>query len=182
LRCPAQAVAHHPRLSGATWRARVARLLSRPSRRCRRPDPAARHLSAFPEVMGPLPVHVSAATPAGRYARSGKRAPRDGGRLSAAACCGEPTIPGSPGVTAARPARLSEPWQRDHAGADARVIAFVEHTRLPRPSWNFGVTAVRCDGYTVRAAASSWIVVWRVWSRCRRRSCSILTARLARPR
>ena len=36
-------------------------------------DPAATHVSAFSEVMGPLPVHVSEATPAGRCARSAKR-------------------------------------------------------------------------------------------------------------
>ena len=56
--------------------ARVARLLPRPSRRSWRPDPAATHLSAFSEVMGPLPVHASVfseATPPGRCVRSGKR-------------------------------------------------------------------------------------------------------------
>jgi hypothetical protein len=57
LRCPAQAVAHHPRRERRSWG----------------PGPAATHLSAFSEVMGPLPVHVSEATPAGHYARSGRR-------------------------------------------------------------------------------------------------------------
>jgi hypothetical protein len=57
LRCQAQAVAHHPRRERRSWG----------------PGPAATHLSAFSEVMGPLPVHVSEATPAGHYARSGRR-------------------------------------------------------------------------------------------------------------
>jgi hypothetical protein len=42
-------------------------------RRSRRPDPAATHLSPLSELMRPLPVHASEATPAGRCARSGKR-------------------------------------------------------------------------------------------------------------
>ena len=50
-------MAHHPRRERRSWG----------------PGPAATHLSAFSEVMGPLPVHVSEATPAGRYARSGRR-------------------------------------------------------------------------------------------------------------
>jgi len=46
--------------------ARVARLRPRPSRRSWRPDPAATHLSAFSEVMGPLLVHPSADSPKSR--------------------------------------------------------------------------------------------------------------------
>jgi len=38
-------------------------VLPRPSRRSWRPDPAATHLSAFSEVMGPLLVHPSADSP-----------------------------------------------------------------------------------------------------------------------
>ena len=41
-------------------------VLPRPSRRSWRPDPAATHLSAFSEVMGPLLVHPSADSPKSR--------------------------------------------------------------------------------------------------------------------
>jgi hypothetical protein len=61
--------------------ARVARLLPRPSRRSWRPDPAATHLSAFSEVMGPPLVHpfcgFSEATPPDRAASVQGSAPRE---------------------------------------------------------------------------------------------------------
>ena len=67
------------------------------------------------ETIGPLPVHASVDSPKPRRQAAasvrGGATPRIPGRLSAAAECGEPTIPGSPGVTAARWARLSEPWR-----------------------------------------------------------------------
>ncbi len=44
--------------------------------------------------------------------------------------CTEPTIPGSPGVTAARWARLLEPWLCDDAGLRRRTIAFRRRPRL----------------------------------------------------
>ena len=46
----------------------------------------------------------------------GGATPRARGRLSAAVGCTEPTIRGSPAVTATRSARLSQPWQSDRAG------------------------------------------------------------------
>ena len=130
LRCQAQAVAHHPRrerrrlasaspvscagavsveVTGADVQAPQYAETPRPSRPSPAPtlaaqletgDPAATHLSAFSEVMGPLPVHVSEATPAGRCARSGGATPRIRGRLSAAAGCGEHTVRWSRAVTA----------------------------------------------------------------------------------
>ena len=81
--------------------ARVARPLPRPSRRSWRPDPAATHLSAFSEVMRPLTVHAFSPKPRRQAAApvQASAAPRAGGRLSAAAGCGEHTVPWSPTAT-----------------------------------------------------------------------------------
>ena len=50
--------------------------------------------------------------------------------------CTEPTIPGSPEVTAARWARLSQPWRCGSAGRGVRLIAFARRVvwRESKPS------------------------------------------------
>ena len=169
LRCQAQAVAHHPRrerrrlasaspvscagagsveVTGADVQAPQYAETPRPSRPSPAPtlaaqletgDPAATHLSAFTEAMGPLPVHVSEATPAGRCARSGRR-----GREPAVVCQQPPVVRSpqsgrSPAVTATRSGatiatvakeRRAAPRRRlllfarcDHADGRARTIA-----------------------------------------------------------
>ena len=77
-------------------------------------DPAATHLSAFSEVMGPLPVHASVfRSHAGRPLRPF----REARRREPAVVCQQPPVVGSTqfgGRRRSRPrgsARLSEPWQ-----------------------------------------------------------------------
>ena len=123
LRCQAQAVAHHPRrerrrlasaspascpgagsvdVTGGTSRhlstpkrlARVARLLPRPSRRSWRPDPAATHVSAFSEVMEPLPVHASVDSPKPRR-QAALRPFSEVRRREPAVVCQQPPVVGS---------------------------------------------------------------------------------------
>jgi hypothetical protein len=61
-----------------------------------------------------------------RFVRRGGPTPRAGGRLSAAAGCGEHTIRWSPTVKTTGPTRLPQPWQRHReAGATARAEAVV---------------------------------------------------------
>ena len=90
-------------------------------------DPAATHLSAFSEVLGPLPVHASVDSPKPRRQAAapvrGGATPRARGRLSAAAGCGEHTARWSPTVTTTQSTRLSEPWQRH---SEARAAARAE--------------------------------------------------------
>ena len=100
-------------------------------------DPAATHLSAFSEVMGPLPVHASVDSPKPRRQAAapvqGGATPRIRGRLSAAAGCGEHTVRWSPTVTTTQSTRLSEPWQRhSEAGAAARAKAVVARSGRAR--------------------------------------------------
>ena len=82
------------------------------------------------EVIGPLPVHAPVDSPKPRRQAAasvqGSATPRTGGRLSAAAGCGEHTVRWSPAVTTTRSTRLSEPWHSDSAArtaADAWYVA-----------------------------------------------------------
>ena len=74
--------------------ARVARLLPRPSRRSWRPDPAATHLSAFSEVLGPLPVHASVDSPNPRR-QAALRPFSEVRRREPAVVCQQPPVVGS---------------------------------------------------------------------------------------
>ena len=74
--------------------ARVARLLPRPSRRSWRPDPAATHVSAFSEVMGPLPVHASVDSPKPRR-QAALRPFSEVRRREPAVVCQQPPVVGS---------------------------------------------------------------------------------------
>ena len=94
--------------------ARVARLLPRPSRRSWRPDPAATHVSALSEVLGPLPVHASVDSPKPRR-QAALRPFSEVRRREPAVVCQQPPVVGStarwsPTVTTTQSTRLSEPW------------------------------------------------------------------------
>jgi hypothetical protein len=60
-----------------------------------------------------------------RFVRRGGATPRARGRLSAAVGCTEPTIRGSPAVTATRSARLSQPWRSNRAALVALYASLV---------------------------------------------------------
>src|SRR4030081_1581666 len=72
--------------------ARGARLLPRPSRRSWRPDPAATHVSAFSEVMGPLPVHASVDSPKPRRQAALRPFSEVRGREPAVVCQQPPVV------------------------------------------------------------------------------------------
>ncbi len=107
----------------------------------RRPSPTP---SAAPKRSGVNAVDIrtrARASPSVNGSAEGRRAllpivprggatPRARGRLSAAVGCTEPTIRGSPAVTATRSARLSQPWQSDHAaGRGQGIAASPKHAR-----------------------------------------------------
>jgi hypothetical protein len=102
LRCPAQAVAHHPRRERRGWG----------------PDPAATHPSAFSEVIGPVPVHVSEATPAGRYGPF-----REARRCESAVACQQPSVVSSPQL---RDRRGSRPRSRRDCRNRGRPVSTLE--------------------------------------------------------
>ena len=92
-----------------------------------------------------------AARPAASVQRS--QAPRAGGRLSAAAGCGEHTARWSPTVTTTQSARLSEPWQRhSEARAAARAEAVVARSVAARPGCRHCDSALGLLGGRFRAS------------------------------
>ena len=138
----------------------AARLLPRPSRRSWGPDPAATHLSAFAEVMGPLPLHASVDSPTPRRQAAasvqGSEAPRAGGGLSAAAGCGEHTVPWSPAGTATGGRRD----YRNRGGPAVSRLIKAAVRPLPSASWD---PACASSGRCGRpAGAARRLSAWRL--------------------
>jgi hypothetical protein len=86
-----------------------------------------------------------------RFVRQGGATPRARGRLSAAVGCTEPTIRGSPAVTATRSARLSQPWQRHHRPRPVVTIALRDCDRRGTGA----VTRMARLGCAIATAAST---------------------------
>ena len=132
-------------------------------------DPAATHLSPFSEVLGPLPVHASVDSPKPRRQAAlrpfSEVRPRAGGRLSAAAGCGEHTATWSPTVTTTQSARLSEPWQRDRPAfgcAEHSYVADPIARRTPtqdggKTNANVRIAAADARGRPIRRGLAHWV-------------------------